>query len=190
MKRSEPPSLDQIRASVEAFKERKRYNVLTPDVLSSIPDDQLEQAILDFVRCKTKSSGASQRDVLDALSEGFRAVYSTWWVEAEVNNGGFNQYFWNSSGQFAKDAVAGFTLLGATDRAQLMARAIAIHEKDQARMKRFKAQGTLEAFSQSYEGNPLDPLDEEFLKFDDLSASRIRFIREHTSQFVGRCEAG
>jgi len=88
-----------------------------------------------------------ERDVLDGLSAGFRAVYSTWWVEAEVNNGGLNQYFWNSSGEFARDAVAGFDRIGVPAMARLMERGIAIRDQDEAKNKKFGAKLANAAFS-------------------------------------------
>lgn len=58
-------------------------------------------------------------------------------------------------------------------------------EKDQ--IDKFKAQGTLEAFSESYKFSKLDALDERFYKIDeDLSALRVAKIRAEPSLFVGQ----
>jgi hypothetical protein len=182
----------KLAASIEAFKNRKRYNHLTPEILGTIPDADVERAVMDFVDCKEKHLGGSTREALSSLPAGFRAVYCTWWVEAEVYNGGFNQYFWNSSGQFASDAVAGFELIGAPALARLMERAIAVHEQDAARLEPFMAENTAEAFSQSYEANPLEALDHEFYRLDsntDIRKTRIRFIRANPQLFVGECQA-
>lgn len=183
----------KVAASIEAFKNRKRHTHLTPEILGTIPDADVELAVMDFVDCREKHLGGSTLAALSSLSVGFRAVYSTWWVEAEVHNGGFNQYFWNSSGQFAPDAVAGFELLGAPALARLMERAIAVHEQDAARLAPLMAENTAEAFSQSYEANPLEALDHEFYRLDsdtDIRQTRIRFIRANPQLFVGDCQAG
>ena len=146
---------------------------------------------MDLIDCRVQRSGKTEREVLNTLPDGFRAVYATWWVEAEVNNGGFNQYFWNSAGAFAHDAVDGFDLIGAPALARLTERAIAIRAKDEARMAAFEQRDTIEAFSESYEGNPLNELDDEFYKLEhDLSQTRQRFIRKNPELFRGRCEAG
>lgn len=185
---NEPEWKAKLAASVEAFKNRKRYSTLNPKVLKSIPDTEVEQAIIDFIACKVDLAGGHERQALDALSTGFRAVYSTWWVEAEVNNGGFNQYFWNSSGAFASDAVAGFDLIGLPRLARLMERAIAIRDEDAHKLGRFKDRGTLEAFSESYVNNRLNELDREFGTLEaDVSATRIRFIRANAELFRGTC---
>lgn len=173
---------------MQAFENRKRYSELTPEVLRTIPDAELEQAVMDFIDCRVAHVGRSPRDGLQTLSPGFRAVYPTWWVEAEVNNGGFNQYFWNSSGELARDAADGFKLLELAELAGLMERAIAVRDRDAERMKAFKNRGTIEDFSKSYEGNPLSALDKEFYALqNDLSKVRIRFIRSQSQQFQGKC---
>ncbi|MGC4064783.1 MAG: DMP19 family protein [Polyangiaceae bacterium] len=183
---NQPDWKTQLAASLEAFKNRKRYETLNPEILRSVPDADVEQAIIDFIEDRTKLAGGDTRQALDALSDGFRAVYATWWVEAEVNNGGFNQYFWNASGAFACDAVAGFDRIGLPQLARLMERAIAIRNEDAHEIGRFKDRGTLEAFSESYENNRLNDLDQEFYALEaDVSAARIRFIRDNAELFRG-----
>lgn len=185
---NDPAWKAKLAASVQAFKNRKRYDTLNPEVLAEIPDSEVELAIIDFIDCRVNLAGGHERKALDALSAGFRAVYSTWWVEAEVNNGGFNQYFWNSSGAFARDAVAGFDLIGLPRLARLLERAIAIREEDAPKIKRFKARDTLEAFSESYDDNRLNELDREFAALEaDISVTRIRFIRSNAELFRGTC---
>jgi len=180
-----------IEASMKAFENRKRYQTLTADTLKAIADDDLEMALIDFVNCKVEKSGKPERDVFNGLSPGFRAVFSTWILEGEVNNGGFNQFFWNSSGEYAADAAAGFDLIGAPAHARLMRRAIVIRDADRAKTQAFKNRGTLEAFSESYRNNRLSKLDDEFYKQgDSLSAARIKFVRAHPGMFVGVCGAG
>ena len=117
---------------------------------------------------------------------GFCAVYTTWWVEAEVYNGGFNQYFWNSSRQFANEAVAGFELIGAPKHAALMTRAIDSFRQEEDRLQSFIDRDNVKAFSESYQDTPLNSLDEEFYELsEDLSRLRIQFIRRNPDLFVG-----
>jgi len=161
---------------------------LTVEILKKIPDANLEQAIMDFIECHAQRKGVSQYDIIKTLSPGFLAIYTTWWVEAEVFNGGFNQYFFNSSGDFASEAIAGFDLIGTPALARLMERAIAINHENQEKNKKLKVPRTLEAFSKSYKGNPLNKLDDEFyLHMKELSKARIRFIRANPHLFVGQC---
>lgn len=187
-KKKEPKRKDKIESFIEAFENRKRYPTLTVEILKQIPDAKLEMAILDFIECKAQREGVLERDVIKTLSPGFLAIYTTCWVGIEVFNGGFNQYFWNSSGDFAADAVAGFDLIGTPALARLMERAIAINKEDQDKLKKFKNPRTLEAFSESYKGNRLNDLDGEFyVQMKELSKARIKFIRANPHLFVGKC---
>jgi hypothetical protein len=172
--------------SVEAFKNRKIYKRLTPEILASIPDDKLEQAIVDYVYEKVAGRHDQEARIIRGMSDGLRATHATWVVEAEVNNGGFNQFFWNSSQEYAGEAVAGFALFELPTLAQLMLRAIAVNDKETARLKKFKKRGSLEAFSESYKENPINDLDKQFYEAaKSLSATRIAFIRKHPDLFVG-----
>src|SRR5689334_12710121 len=86
-------------ALIKRFQSRPRYLVLDEDIIASIPDRELEQAIVDHVLdVKVRGNFEHAVDVISGLSAGFRMVYATCVLEGEVNNGGFNQFFWNSSG--------------------------------------------------------------------------------------------
>ncbi|MBQ9152075.1 MAG: DUF4375 domain-containing protein, partial [Clostridia bacterium] len=48
-------------------------------------------------------------DDMSGLSEAERIFYITQTLEMEVNNGGFSQIFYNSSGNFSNELVSAFT---------------------------------------------------------------------------------
>jgi hypothetical protein len=180
------PWKEALDKSVEAFKNRKIYKRLTPEILASIPDDKLEQALVDYVYEKVAGRHDQEAEIIKSMSDGLRAVHATWVVEAEVNNGGFNQFFWNSSGEYAAEAVAGFRLFELPTLARLMERAIVVNQEEARKLERFKKRGSLEAFSESYKENPLNELDKEFYDAaKNLSATRIAVIRKRPALFVG-----
>lgn len=94
-----------ISKSIDNFKNRPKYNGFSLSDLQEISDDEIEYAIVEYI-----DEYIIQEDYQNAyskvtkLSKGMQYVYATWWLEGEVNNGGFNQYFYNSSGQFAEEA--------------------------------------------------------------------------------------
>ena len=63
-------------------------------------------------------------DDMSLLSEAERIFYITQTLEMEVNNGGFSQFFYNSSGNFAGELVAAFTAIGAYATAAICQKAI------------------------------------------------------------------
>jgi hypothetical protein len=60
------------------------------------------------------------------LSTAEKTIYTVWWLEAEVNNGGFDQYFFNSAGDNARDVPEAFSRIGAPQTAALVRKAIAL----------------------------------------------------------------
>jgi len=175
----------KLENSIEAFKNRKIYTELTLQILDSVHDDNLEQTIIDNLFSKQDSISSSEKNysIIKSLSTGRQAIFATWGLEAEVNNGGFNQYFYNfsSSGQYAEEARDGFALIGANKHANLTQRAIDSYMKNIKYFEKFK-DGTLESFSKSYDNNPLDKFDKEFYALDSvehLSKLRIDYIRKH-----------
>lgn len=169
---------------------RPIYSVLTIEILNSINDDNLEQTIIDNIYAKLDSGNSYEKDyqIIKSLSKGRQAVFATWGLEAEVNNGGFNQYFYNiaSSGQYAEEAREGFKLIGANKYSELTQRAIDTVMKNAKSLSKFR-DGTLENFSKSYKNNPLNNLDTEFYaldKIENISKLRIRYIKEHKAEFI------
>jgi hypothetical protein len=185
-KPAEVPLDPKIAASIEVFKNRPIYRELTPTVLASIADDKLEQAVIDYASHKIGDDYEHERQIVASLPPGVRALYITWLVEAEVNNGGFNQYYWNSTGQFSADAVGAFEFFAASKHAALMRDANKIQALEADRMQKFKERGSPDAFSESYKETQLGPLDDRFYGIDeDLSALRVAKVRSSPQLFSG-----
>jgi len=178
---------DEPSGTLPDFKNRKTYRSFDLQTLAQISDADLEQALLDYVIFRIGNDWSQQVETVDALSSGFRAIYTTIGVEAEVCNGGFNQYFWNSRGRLAAQAVEGFRRIGAPEYADLMQRAIATWRSELPVLEQFKEVDTLEAFSESYGHTTLGKLDDEFYELaevSDLSELRLHYIRSHVHEFV------
>jgi len=59
-----------------------------------------------------------------SLPEKERVVYTISILDMEVNNGGFNQYFVNGYGQFARETIKGLELISACKTAEILAKAL------------------------------------------------------------------
>ena len=64
---------------------------------------------------------------LSVLSVPERIFYTTQILEMEVNNGGFDQFFFNSSGNLANDVVHAFTEIGAVKTADICRKAVSVY---------------------------------------------------------------
>jgi len=177
---------DEILASGEDFKNRPVYKDLTKEILNSTSDEQLEQTIFDNISQIIGTDYENELDKVQKLTDGQKAIYSTWLVEGEVNNGGFNQFYFNSSGSFAEMAVNGFEVIGAKKFAGIMKRANELYKSIKDELEKHN-DGTLESFSESYEDNPLNDLDTEFYKLyedENLSDLKTRYIRSNIDEFI------
>ena len=143
-----------------------RFRELTPELLASLPPDELPDAVVHHVTFRVHGQ-EDPGNAFEQLPPGIRAVYSTWVVDAEVNNGGFNQFFYNRDVSLAGEALAGYELLGAEDYADVMRAAIATYEVERDRLAKFHDAGTLEAFSESYKHTELGAVDQRYYALGD-----------------------
>ena len=178
-----------FKEAINKFKNRKRYSVLNPTVLASIPDEDLVQAILDHILdVKVGNRLADMPRILERLSTGFRIIEATLRVENEVRNGGFNQFFHNGGTSCINDAIEGFRLIGAPKTAVLTENALSVYKEEIPFHNAVKNDGSLEAFSESYEHTRLNDLDSQFYGLyeavEPLAALRIQYIRTHPNEFI------
>jgi hypothetical protein len=146
----------------------RRFRELTSDLLRSISADDVGSAIVQHVAIRTEEMSDEPRTAaIRELPPGTRAIYTTWLVDTEVNNGGFNQFFFNPSGKFAGLALAGYELLGAEEYAGVMRAAIATFESERETLARYYAAETLEAFSESYRHTSLGEIDQRYYSLGD-----------------------
>lgn len=124
-------------------------------------------------------------DGFDALTEAELYYFAIWWLESEVSNGTLHQFFSNSSGEFAHEALRGLRAVGASHMAQILERAIslfpgAIVPKDQAERTAVVGRFTPEQLEQ------LDVLSGQFIEYsDDLATLIDAYVQAHDSEFRG-----
>jgi hypothetical protein len=144
-----------------------RFRELSPERLASISSEEIGPAVVQHVHLLRLASGDDELSAVGGLARGIQAIYTTWTVDAEVLNGGFNQFFYNPHGALAGDALAGYELLGAEDYAEVMRAAIATYESERDQLRPFHDQGTLEAFSESYKHTDLNSIDDRYYALGD-----------------------
>ncbi len=85
------------------------------------PAYEIFRAAVDTVFDK---SGNVRHEHVDRLSAESRLVYLLWIFGGEIDNGGFDQFFTNSSGNHAAEVVSGLETIGAADSHRLLRRAM------------------------------------------------------------------
>jgi len=126
---------------------------------------------------------SDQPSFVEGLSEGRRIVWGSFMVDGEVNNGGFNQFFWNESRIYVSLARRAFRLLAATEHLAVLDEAVARLEENVGRLEPYAERGTLEAFSESYGEAVFDDLDRRYFELDSAPLL-VSYIRSHPGEFA------
>jgi hypothetical protein len=152
--------------------------------MAAVGDEELWSILFQSLIPRVTGTRDEQYAVVKSWTKGLQMLWATQLVDDEVNNGGFNQYFFNSSGQFAMEAIEGFELIGAHERGTLVRRAVDQLFRDAPRLRQFYEQRTMEAFMESYSHTDLGAIDEAWFKAPEFFTPRTRYIRENPEQFV------
>lgn len=117
---------------------------------------------------------------LAPFSRAQRLLFAIQWYRAEVNNGGHDQFYSNSTGIVWRDALAGFELLN------LDALAAVLRESAQ----RLGGEPSLDRSARTEAMAKLQPdfddLDDQFYRLEqsmDLDAEVLKFARSHPEDF-------
>ncbi len=123
-------------------------------------------------------------DELTRPEQVFRAI---WDLEAYVNNGGFDQYYWNSAGDTAFAVVDALNEIGADGAASIVTRAHQIFPEGVPPRDRAQRQDLLEQRPDRLEKNDiLEPLDAAFYAYpDDLMELLFAYVRRNSEDIQG-----
>ena len=119
----------------------------------------------------------------ESLTPPQRLCYVVNEVNLEVKNGGFAQYFFNSSGDHARDALAALHAMEATREAAILQRAMDLFGSNGPSANRHVRQDQLAGFSENQDGT-LRKLNAEFHERpDDLDVLMSLYAAEHPEHF-------
>jgi Domain of unknown function (DUF4375) len=113
-----------------------------------------------------------------------RHLFASHWCQSEVRNGGFLQFFWNSTGILAPEAVIAFKAIKMPNAATLIEGAMKffglIYPRD--RSKRVEM---LDAYRTQNPSNhsPFDAIDSEFLKLLDEESGGFEIVADKYALF-------
>ena len=119
-----------------------------------------------------------------SLTDTERRLLAAYWVEAEVNNGGFDQYFFNSAGDNAELALAGLKEMGAVGAAALLERAMTVFPGGKPLADRFKRQEVMERIAA--QSKPVwEKCDSEFYKPKErISDLTLAYAKKKRAEIV------
>lgn len=125
----------------------------------------------------------SYGDKIDKLTEQQKQFYYNQCLEREINNGGFSQYFFNSSGDFANNTIQSLLIIGANKTADILQNAIDQFPNGNVPEDRIERQEILEQIQEKAD-LVWEELDQKFFTYeDDLNKLNIEFIRKNKNKF-------
>lgn len=147
---------------------------LTREAIAGLPAEKLVRRVI---------SRLPHRDASNASQRGLVCMAM---LDEEVYNGGFNQYFHNTRGEYAAEAAGAFARAAASDLADLVGRALVCYEGCREERERWW-DGTAAGYRRSCKDDPFRSFDESYyaLTKGDRSAHVLAgFIRSHAADFL------
>lgn len=119
----------------------------------------------------------------DNLSQQEKLFVCVWGLEGEVNNGGFDQYYFNSSGDHSLDVEASLKAIGANHTADLVRQGNALFGAAGPSAERFVRQKQLDALDDE-KIKKMNEIEEEFFKYKDkLSELLEMYVSKNAEAF-------
>lgn len=99
---------------------QKTYRILSRELLNSVPDEELVNAVIANLMGKLDKLRPDDYKAITVLSRGRCAVYSVWLTCHELKTDGLLTYLRGPSGRFAELAADGLELVGAAESAEAL----------------------------------------------------------------------
>lgn len=117
-----------------------------------------------------------------SLSYGQKALYYWWYLDAQVTNGGFVQFYYNGYGSYVPTIIKGLEYIGDTKMADLVKKADGIYQKNKKLMD--KAQASDSFGSDLYDRlDEMSLLDKDYYEMNENTMSLIEaYIRKKTNE--------
>ena len=114
---------------------------------------------------------------------GQRALLTITLFIREVDNGGLEQFFWNSSGDVGDEVIAGFYRLGSPERAEIIRQALAFFDSASTTPDHATRRRILAARTRAEKDAFFEPLNEQLYGETKLWPLFRRYLDEHLEEF-------
>ena len=122
---------------------------------------------LDMFRISDEVFGRYTNLGFEKLSPPEKVFQCIWGLEAEVNNGGLDQFYFNNAGDHAAETVKSLEIIEAKHTANLVRRANALFGEAGPSSDHFARQKQLFALEDAGKDKEMENLTKEFLKYND-----------------------
>ncbi|MGN0518871.1 MAG: DMP19 family protein [Acutalibacteraceae bacterium] len=145
-----------------------------------IDNEEMQKDNLVVDMCDTIYKKCEYGNDIEKLNEYERVFFVTQTLEQEVNNGGFSQFFYNSSGDFSNELVDAFTKIGALKTAEICKKALSVFN-GKVPTERDEREELLDSLDCD---NVLSECDDAFYNYeDDLEALNHEYLMKYREFF-------
>ena len=166
----------------DMFKKKDKgikKNANMEDIWALTDTNDFIVAMTEYLDNKTKYG-----EDMSVLSKEERIFYITQTLEMEVNNGGFSQFFYNSSGDFSNELVGAFTAIGANATAAICKKAILAFGRD-IPVDRNEREEMLDELENDEIDEILEECNSAFYDYeDDLNQLNYDFVMKNKESFT------
>ena len=128
--------------------------------------------------------GKERTEYIRCLPQHWRAVYTGFRLQNEVNNGGYHQFFWNSAGALNGETLEDLRLISAGPFVLLFEEAMDEYQRHDYRGEKAESGNSWEAFTKPYKERRMADLDEAFCKVPKTIALHLSdYIRNNRSMY-------
>jgi len=167
----------QIEKSVKKFNALWDTNL---DAIWSIADKNQFLIAMNGWLCQKCNYGED----IGKLTDAEKIFYFSTQLESEVNNGGFSQFFYNSSGDFANETVNSLSAIGADKTAKIYKKALMILGSELPK-NRNEREELLDKILIDAVDELLNECDAEFYQYpDNLEELNYKYIINNKEQFI------
>ncbi len=141
--------------------------------MSEKPADSAEQDSNYLIRVSEKVFHRLGEVGYERLTDAQKVFVCVWSLEGEVNNGGFDQFYFNSSGDWAIETPAALDKIGAVQAAAIVRKANSVFPDGKPSNDRELRQQQLDALTDAVRDS-FQQLDSDFYKYPDNLESLLR----------------
>ena len=124
-----------------------------------------------------------EKDLSKRFSPGQKALYFFWYLDAEVTNGGFIQFYWNGYRDYLPTIINGLKLVGDSSLIDLIEKA---DKEYLTNRDKFDTQRKKDDWEPLYDNlTKFEDFDEAYYEIHDQSMDLIeKYIRQNPDEFV------
>jgi hypothetical protein len=147
--------------------------------VKQMPKKQAERDGDDLFRLSEKVFHRLGEVGYERLTDAQKVFVCVWSLEGEVNNGGFDQFYFNSSGDWAVETPAALEKIGAHQAAAIVRKANSVFPDGKPSNDRELRQQQLDALPDAVRDS-FQQIDSQFYKYPDNLESLLRtFVRDN-----------